>query len=87
MKARTTISEGGFSPSDVVFLTDVLETLWREFEDRGYRGLERGAAREHLAAIIIALAKAGVTDQRDEFCDRVKRTFFSRYQGSDQAAE
>jgi hypothetical protein len=46
------ISDGGFDPDDVVFLTSVLEDVSVEAKAQGYRnGSEAATEREHLAMI------------------------------------
>jgi len=48
----TMISDGGFDPDDVVFLTRVLEDVSVEAKAQGYRnGSEAATEREHLAMI------------------------------------
>jgi len=76
MKARQMLSDGGFSPEDVVFLTDVLEEVWTENHARWVqKAVHASAERERLAAIIIALAPFSRSDDAEGFKARVKKQF------------
>jgi hypothetical protein len=76
MKARQMISEGGFGPEDVVFLTKVLEEVWRESRTRGIQnGMDAAADRERLALIIIGMAPLARIEDVAQFKARVMQRF------------
>lgn len=81
MRARRLIFTGGFGPDDVVYLTDVLENVWREIENSWKpNGLDKTAARETLALTIIRLAPRSARLTSDEFQEEVKRMFLTQIQ-------
>jgi hypothetical protein len=76
MKARRMISEGGFGPDDVVYLTNVLEEVWSETRSRGIQnGMDAAATRERLALIIIGMASLARTEDEAQFKARVMQRF------------
>lgn len=76
MLARKIICDGGFSPDDVTYLTDVLEAVWQEIIDAGHQtGADQTAARERLALIVMASAKSGIMGSPEAFRAHVKRAF------------
>jgi hypothetical protein len=78
MKARQMLSDGGFSPEDVVFLTNILEDLWSESKGKSVQnGLDTSAERERLALIIIGLAPQARRENPAEFKARIIRRFTS----------
>jgi hypothetical protein len=81
MKARRLISEGGFGPEDIAFLTEVLENVWDEVKpDRLVNGLEKSALRERLAVIIIAMAGSSQSQSPKEFHDQVHHVYLEQSQ-------
>ena len=59
MKARQTISRGGFSPADVALLDDVFLTAWRQIECRyPLEDADRNVAREQLASLVMMLGQS-----------------------------
>jgi hypothetical protein len=64
MRARQIICDGGFGPEDFAVLDAAFEAAWSEIKARisAADGVDRNAARERLATIIVALGKARVDD-------------------------
>ena len=88
MKARRIILDRGLDEKDLIFLTDVLEAVWREIEARGlHAGMDRTLARERLAMIILSTTKSGAIQSREEFCEQVKRVFLKQVACFSDAAE
>ena len=58
MKVRQIIRSGGFEPEDVKLLDAVFDTCWHQME-RQYpeEDIQRTAARERLATIVLTLGK------------------------------
>jgi hypothetical protein len=58
MKVRQIIRSGDFEPEDVKLLDAVFDACWRQMEDQ-YLGedIQRAAARERLATIVVTLGK------------------------------
>jgi hypothetical protein len=76
MRARRIISDGGFSPEDVTYLTNVLERAWRDVESISrMNGLDREAAREGLALTILYFATRSAHPSAEEFRREVKTRF------------
>jgi hypothetical protein len=70
------LSEGGFSPEDVVFLTNVLEEVWIKCQARDVpHAKDPSAARARLASIIIGLAPLAASDDAERFKARVMHRF------------
>jgi hypothetical protein len=81
MRARHIISSGGFSPEDVIYLTDALESVWRDVEAlQKCNGLDRATAREGLALTILCLSPRSAHLSAEEFCYEVKRAFLEQAQ-------
>ena len=78
MKARRMISEGGFGPEDVAFLTEVLEDVWRQSQSRRIQNdLDAARDRERLALIIIGMAPARRTQDPAHFKAQIIEKFDS----------
>ena len=59
MKARQTISRGGFSPEDVALLDGVFLAAWRQVEGRyPLEDADRNVASEQLASIVVMLGQS-----------------------------
>jgi hypothetical protein len=76
MRARRIIFSAGLNPEDVLYLTTVLESVWKEVEGvNRLNGLDRAAAREGLALTILHFAARSGHLSTEEFCDEVKSAF------------
>jgi len=76
MKARQQISQGGFDPEDVAYLTSVLEDVWKDVQSNGVsKYQDESAQRERIAIIIVALASRG--EDRTDFKAAVLRQFMN----------
>jgi hypothetical protein len=60
MRARQIIVDGGFGPEDFAILEAAFSAAWEKIEARDGigNGVDRNAARERLARIIVVLGKA-----------------------------
>ncbi|MBA2126726.1 hypothetical protein DLM45_10930 [Hyphomicrobium methylovorum] len=76
VKARQTITDGGFGPDEVVFLTETLEFVWAEVAREGYPRMGDPAAdRIRIALLIMAAAQGGIKGSASEFRTDIKRKF------------
>jgi len=79
MRARRIIFDGSFGPDDVVYLTNVLESVWLDVEPIQRRcRMDKSAAREGLALAILYLAPRSPDLSPDEFRERVKCAFIEQ---------
>jgi hypothetical protein len=57
MKVRQIIRSGGFEPEDVKLLDAVFDACWHQMERHLGDDIQRTAARERLATIVLTLGK------------------------------